>query len=241
MTRQQFLATFSGLYLTQLLGKNTREKYSAARLLGQEKLLQYSISIPLSKNAGKAFVKMQKAALKEGISLEIVSGYRSYDRQQQIWNRKFIINQAAGLSPIENIQKIIEYSTLPGTSRHHWGCDADLIDGSKSKNGDVLLSEKFHGEGPYTEMRIWMDEYAAKFGFIRPYTNDPNRTGFLYEPWHFSYAPESIPMLEDYLQLPLDILLKTDGLEGKSNLTLDFINQYRLERILGINPLLKSF
>ena len=26
------------------------------------------------------------------------------------------------------IDKIIEYSTLPGTSRHHWGTDIDIID-----------------------------------------------------------------------------------------------------------------
>jgi len=240
MTRNQFFSTLLGLYLTPLLGKNSLEKYSAARLLGQETLVQYSPSIPLSKAAGKAFVKMQKAALKAGITLEIVSGYRSYERQTQIWNRKYKANHDAGLSPIENIQKIIEYSTLPGTSRHHWGCDVDLIDGSKPKNGDVLLTEKFHGEGPYAFMRKWMDEHAAQFGFIRPYTEDPHRSGFFYEPWHYSYAPESIPMLEDYLQLPLETLLKTEKLEGKDYLTLDFITTYREERVLGISPLLKS-
>ena len=63
MTRNQFFSTLLGLYLTPLLGKNSREKYSAARLLGQETLVQYSPSIPLSKAAGKAFVKMQKAGL----------------------------------------------------------------------------------------------------------------------------------------------------------------------------------
>lgn len=115
-----------------------------------------------------------------------------------------------------------------------------MIDGSKPKNGDVLLTEKFHGEGPYAFMRKWMDEHAAHFGFIRPYTEDPHRTGFFYEPWHYSYAPESIPMLEDYLQLPLETLLKTEKLEGKDYLTLDFITTYREERVLGISPLLKS-
>jgi hypothetical protein len=47
-------------------------------------------------------------------------------------------------------------------------------------------------------------------------------------------------MLEDYLQLPLETLLKTEKLEGKDYLTLDFITTYREERVLGISPLLKS-
>ena len=36
-----------------------------------------------------AFLKMKNEALKSGIKLEIVSGYRSFDRQRKIWNRKF--------------------------------------------------------------------------------------------------------------------------------------------------------
>ena len=56
-------------------------------------------------------------------------------------------NRQAGLSPEENIQKIIEYSTLPGTSRHHWGTEIDIIDGTIQSQGDVLLAEKFHEGG----------------------------------------------------------------------------------------------
>ncbi len=69
----------------------------------------------------QAFEKMKKAALLVGIDIKVVSGFRSYERQRAIWNGKYKANRQAGLSPEENIQKIIEYSTLPGTSRHHWG------------------------------------------------------------------------------------------------------------------------
>lgn len=210
-------------------------------LLGKSTLQMYNASIPLVKAAGKAFEQMKKAAQKEGIILEIVSGYRSYERQKQIWNRKYIANKDQGLTPVENINKIIEYSTLPGTSRHHWGCDVDLIDATPKKEGDVLLTEKFHKNGPYEKMRIWMDEHAEKFGFFRPYTNDPLRKGFYYEPWHFSYAPISIPMLDAYLQLDLEKILIDEGLEGSTYLTASFLNQYREEHLLGIAAVLKTF
>ena len=169
---------------------------------------------------------MYKAAKKEGILLEIVSGYRSYERQKSIWNRKYKANEAAGLSPSENIKKIIEYSTLPGTSRHHWGTDVDLIDGSKTKEGDVLVAEKFHGNGPYVRMKSWMDQNANRFGFFLPYTNDSLRPGFYYEPWHYSYAPLSIPLLQSYLKMDLNKVLITDGLEGRASLTPVFVKEY---------------
>ena len=110
-------------------------------LLGKANPEFYNKKIPMIKEAGEAFVNMKKEALKEGIKIEIVSGFRSYNRQKQIWNRKFRINKMNGLSPQQNILKIIEYSTLPGTSRHHWGTDIDIIDGNKTVSGDVLLEK----------------------------------------------------------------------------------------------------
>ena len=46
------------------------------------------------------------------------------------------------------IRKIIECSTLPGTSRHHWGTDIDLIDAAHPQEGDVLVTEKFMTMAP---------------------------------------------------------------------------------------------
>ena len=82
------------------------------------------------------FNQMKNAAKKEGINMKIVSGYRSFNRQKLIWNRKFLNNQKQGLNPLENINKIILYSTIPGTSRHHWGTDIDIIDEIHNIKGD---------------------------------------------------------------------------------------------------------
>lgn len=236
-TKIYFLFTL--LFYLQICKGQNEYSFSQEALLGQSVPRFYSTSVPLLPEVGKAFEKMQKAARNAGIELEIVSAYRSYAQQQSIWNRKYIANAKKGLQPEENIKKIIEYSTLPGTSRHHWGTDVDLIDGSKQRNGDVLLTEKFHGDGPYVSLRKWMDKNASKFGFFRPYTQDPDRKGFYYEPWHYSYAPLAIPMLKAYLKLDLNRLLIPESLEGIHAVNPEFLSQYISEHVLGIAPNLK--
>ena len=131
---------------------------------------------------------MREAALEEGIEIEIVSAYRSYERQKFIWNRKFYSNAQNGISPKENINKIIEYSTLPGTSRHHWGTDIDIIDSNEKVNGDVLITKLYLKNGPFSKMYKWLTNNSKRFGFHEVYTNNINRKGFLFEPWHYSYC-----------------------------------------------------
>ena len=98
-------------------------------------------------SSGRAFQMMKTAALKDNIKLKVVSSFRDYSTQKRIWNRKYKRFTLEGLSPLEAIEKIVEYSTLPGTSRHHWGTEVDLILGDVEVKGDVLLAENFHG-GP---------------------------------------------------------------------------------------------
>ena len=232
--------TYLFIALTSLTFLN-QTRFKKEDLLGQDKLNFYNESIRLLPEAGKAFVAMRESALEEGIEIEIVSAYRSYERQKFIWNRKFYSNAKKGISPKENINKIIEYSTLPGTSRHHWGTDIDIIDGKKPKEGDLLLEEKFHENGPYVRLREWMEKNANRFGFYLPYTNSPKREGFNYEPWHYSFAPLSIPMLEEYLKLDLINLLTPNDLSGKSCIDEKFLESYINQNVLGINPKLKDF
>ena len=230
---------FLSLLAFNLVIAQEKTQYNEMELLGKVIPEFYSEKIPLIKKAGKAFMNMQKEALKEGIKIEIVSGFRSYNRQKEIWNRKFKFNKMNGLKPKQNLLKIIEYSTLPGTSRHHWGTDIDVVDANKIKNGDLLLEENFHGNGPYVKLREWMDINAKKFGFYRPYDDNPKRKGFKYEPWHYSYAPISIPMLKAYKKLKLKDQLVQKDLEGHQYINRDFLAKYKKEHILGISNYLK--
>ena len=134
------------------------------------------------------------------------------------------------------IEKIIEYSTIPGTSRHHWGTDLDIIDAEPPEEGDVLLPHKFHDNGPYNTLREWMETHAKDYGFFLPYNRDENRSGFKYEPWHYSFAPKSIPMLRQYLELDHAQLMLTADLNGAECLSQEFLNSYIKSHVMGIDP-----
>lgn len=182
------------------------------------------------------FDKMCEAASKSGFKIEVVSAFRSFQRQKQIFEGKYKRFTAQGLKPEDAIAKIIEYSTIPGTSRHHWGTDIDLIDGNATRPESVLQARHFHGEGPFCKFKEWMNEHAESFGFYEVYTDLPERKGFKYEPWHFSYAPVSIGLLKAYRELDIKQIMLEEDVLGATYFTDNFIEQYKLENVLDINP-----
>ena len=192
----------------------------------------------LRPEAAVAFKKMKEAASLDGVQLKVISSYRSYAHQNRIWERKYKRFRKSGLSPTQSIKKIIEYSTIPGTSRHHWGSDLDLIDGNPRVTGDVLVPSKFLGDGPFCDMKVWMDTNASRFDFHLVYTDAPARKGFKYEPWHYSYAPLSIPYLKKYQKLDIKSILEEGNLKGSEYFETEFIVRYLKENLLDINPYL---
>lgn len=216
-----------------------QDTYSVNILIGKGKPTLFGLGFKLKKEAQGAFLAMQKDALKSGIQIEVVSSYRSYDHQKRIWSNKYKRYISRGLSPEKSIQKIIEYSTIPGTSRHHWGTDIDIVDGAVPRPESVLESDHFEGKGVFVKMKKWLDLHASEYGFCLVYTNQEGRKGFKYEPWHYSYKPISKLMLADYRKIDIQSLLKKDSLLGSDFFTVEFINRYIAENILDINPDLK--
>lgn len=210
-------------------------------LLGQGSPdLTKTTSYRLRPEAAVAYEKMRAAAAKDGITFKVVSSYRDYNHQNRIWERKYKRFRESGLSPIKSIEKIIEYSTIPGTSRHHWGTDIDIVDGGKNVSGDMLVPSKFHGNGPYCDFKEWMDKNANRFDFYLVYTDVLNRKGFKYEPWHYSYRPLSLGYLNDYKKLDIKTILQSNKLIGSEHFTADFIENYINDNVLDINPELLS-
>ncbi|MCX2680399.1 M15 family metallopeptidase [Galbibacter sp. EGI 63066] len=217
-----------------------QETYSEAILIGKGTPDLHGEGIGLQKEAYDAFLKMRAAAKKEGIEIKVVSGYRNFNRQKAIFERKYKRYTADGLSPEAAIDKIVEYSTIPGTSRHHWGTDIDIIDNAAGINKNVLDPDKFVGNGPFCELREWLEEHANSFGFYIVYTDAPDRKGFKYEPWHYSYAPISKPMLRAYKKLDVKSILVGEQLLGSEHLSSEFMEAYIKNNILDINPELKD-
>ena len=184
----------------------------------------------------EAYERMRQAAAKEGIDIKVVSAHRSYHRQREIWNAKYKTLTLQGLPAKDAIQEIITYSTLPGTSRHHWGTDIDIIDNANPQSGDVLLAEKFYGDGPSSALRSWMNRNAADYGFLEVYTDHPNRKGFAHEPWHYTYHSLSKAYLEVLTNQVISEIAKDEQLLGRKFLDADFFKSYTTEHLLDINP-----
>jgi len=222
--------------LPQLSFKTFLQQFSREQLIGKGNPQFYGDGFQLEKNTYEAFLKMKEAASQEGIDIEVVSAYRSFERQKQIFEGKYKRFTNQGFAPLNAIKKIIEYSTIPGTSRHHWGTDIDIIDRNAPRPKSVLESSNFHGEGPFCKLKDWLNKHANRFGFYEVYTNNTTRKGFKYEPWHFSFAAISKPMLQEYKKLDIKKVLQEEKIEGSEFFTNDFISSYKNENILDINP-----
>ncbi|WP_422083880.1 M15 family metallopeptidase [Ulvibacterium sp.] len=243
MERRSFIkkSGFSGLALSLMpsWALNKEFEYSILELMGKVDIELYGKGINLRKKAHDAFVDMKKAAYNDGIDIKIVSSYRDFYRQEGIWERKFLrFTEDDGMRPLDAIDKIIEYSTIPGTSRHHWGTDIDIIDGYRKVEGDVLDPAKFENDGPFVDLKKWMDENSKDYDFYLVYTDDFGRRGFKYEPWHYSYAPISIPMLTEFRRKNILKLLQEEDFLGSEHFTNGFLKNYIQDNILDINPAL---
>ena len=243
MKRRNFIKTtaLSGLVISafpSLSFMYPQQVYTRDQLIGKGSPEFSGTQYKMHPEAYESFTRMAAEAVKEGIAIELVSAYRSFQRQKEIFEEgKYKRFTAQGLEPLEAIEKIIEYSTIPGTSRHHWGTDIDIIDSNgKPRPESVLQAQHFHGKGPFCKLKEWLNENAERFGFYEVYTNNANRKGFKYEPWHFSYAPVSKPMLAEYRKLDIKKILQEEKILGSDRFTDTFIEKYRSENVLDINP-----
>mgnify|MGYP000361024788 CR=1 FL=1 len=107
-------------------------------LIGMDDSRIVSDTILLEKETYSAFIQMKDAAEKDGIIIKLVSGFRDFYRQQMIWNNKYrkFTNEFSLDGPTA-IKEIIRFSTIPGTSRHHWGTEIDIIDKNFENEKDL--------------------------------------------------------------------------------------------------------
>lgn len=117
------------------------------------------------REAADALEEMQAAAWEDGLSLYVVSGYRSYDTQLSVY---------AGWVDLDGEEEADTYSSRAGHSDHQTGYTFDLNS----------LEQDF----AYTPEGIWLAEHCADFGFIIRYPEGKEAyTGYTYEPWHVRY------------------------------------------------------
>ncbi|MBD3362133.1 hypothetical protein GF362_00250 [Candidatus Dojkabacteria bacterium] len=125
--------------------------------------------------------KLFQKAKSEGINLQIISGYRSYQTQENIFNS--YVNSELNANPYlgyeDAVIKANIYSAKPGHSEHQLGTTVDIkcVDCTA-----FTFSEK------NIEVYNFLEENANNFGFVISYPeNTTEITGYKYEPWHIRY------------------------------------------------------
>lgn len=237
MSRRNFLkqmAISSISLISPSLFASLPNKYSKAVLIGKGKPKLYGKNYRLQKEAYLALETMKKEALTKNVKIHVVSSYRDFNHQNRLWLKKYKKYSALGYSKIKIINKIKEYSAIPGTSRHHWGTDVDLIDYDKKFSNNPLNNKK----NKQNSFRNWMDGNAHKYGFYLVYTDNKFREGYNYESWHYTYHKLSKPMLKAYLDLDITSVLKKEKIAGNTLFSKKFIDDYIQEHVLGINDYL---
>ncbi len=121
--------------------------------------------------AARAWQALHRAATREGVALDVISGYRSHDYQVAIIRRK--------LGRGQTIDDILRVNAAPGYSEHHSGRALDI-----GCPGQAPADIGFET----TPAFAWLREHGARFGFRLSYPRD-NPHGIDYEPWHWCWQP----------------------------------------------------
>ncbi|MBE7412494.1 MAG: M15 family metallopeptidase [Leptospiraceae bacterium] len=212
-----------------LIGDFSPEKYFEAYEGQKDKKVIYlrkDVILALNKML-RDFDKERENKSKQNIFL--VSGFRSFSHQKNIWEGKYrgdikMSTSIKGKTPEEKIFLILQYSSAPGTSRHHWGTDFDI---------NVLRNDYYEKNGHGEYLYNWLKKNAAKYGFCQPYNEyyKRNNAGYLEEKWHWSYAPIANQLLKDWVHYNSNSFLKYSG----RFLASEYLKELPYEYVVSVN------
>jgi hypothetical protein len=156
-----------------------------------------------------AFRALQREGDAFGWKIILVSGYRSYNGQRHLWNKKFkSVWEEAEMDGEHCVRSVFEYTSLPGFSRHHWGTELDLGEYHIKRRTQVPLGK----ERPKMEdFYAWLEVNAPRFGFCKVYKGVLG--AIQEEPWHWSYRryasefQKQFDALGDFSSLPMNSIL----------------------------------
>ena len=143
--------------------------YEVEDLKTISKTYSYGDNKKLNKEAYDAFISLADDAKKEGYTILIVSSYRTYQDQEDVWK-----DYKASFGT----KKADAYAARAGSSEHETGLAIDVAD-YNDKNDKFEATERFK----------WMQTNAHKYGYILRYPKGKeNITGYSYEAWHYRYV-----------------------------------------------------
>lgn len=144
----------------------------------------------LRKDAAGALQKMLQAFRQHhpDVPFVITSASRSFAYQRGIWERKWRRNRGIK-DQRQRLLKTLQFSAMPGASRHHWGTEFDLWP----------LENSYYKKGKGLVLYNWLRENAMTYGYCQPYTAG-RAEGHNEERWHWSYKPMAKVYLQQWLE-----------------------------------------
>ena len=198
------LCLFSALLLSFSSDDKNLNRYSKADLLGKispssdpnfsEIPSKFCLRsrLYLRNEVLEAYLELYKNARDEEIELVVISATRPFNHQKSIWDRKWNRTKYMGWQDIDKARDILNFSSMPGTSRHHWGTDLDLN----------ALENSYFETKDGKKVYDFLERCGGELGFVQVYTDKAKgRTGYEEEKWHWSYMPVSSVMLDAYNEM----------------------------------------
>jgi D-alanyl-D-alanine carboxypeptidase len=147
----------------------------------------------LRAEAAQATRQLMDEAAKSGVRFKVISGYRSFQTQQSLY-QSYVRNDGQAQADT--------YSARPGYSEHQTGLAADLGNTSGSCDLEICFTNTPGGQ--------WLAEHAHEYGFIIRYLEGKTPvTGYQYEPWHIRYVGKELATelknhqtMEEFFGLP---------------------------------------
>ena len=160
-----------GNYPLALVTKVTtlKSSYAPTDLVRIPEYMYPARELWLREEALRKLEQLWQAASDEGVTLTIISAYRSYDYQKTLFQ-----NYANSYGE----EAANRFSARPGQSEHQLGTTVDF-------GGTTVDLKAAYAD---TEQGRWLAENAYKFGFAMSYPEGKEEiTGYIFEPWHYRY------------------------------------------------------
>ena len=133
----------------------------------------------------------------------VVSGYRSYEYQDRLFQRKVNSYLSAGYTQEDAEAAAAAEVARPGTSEHQLGLAVDIVDSSLK---DLVVEQE------NLPAQKWLMEHSWEYGFIFRYPKDKTEiTGIVYEPWHYRYVGKELAKAIHFTGLTLEEYMENQG------------------------------
>lgn len=183
-TTSELVDIYGNVKANQYVANKAEKRGYTRRAQAIETRLVKIDSQRLQPEATDAYIQLKSNAKAEGLTLVLVSGYRSVANQKSIFNSRFVAPTTAAIidgSLDTELDEVLSTSSVPGYSRHHTGYTFDI-----GCNSSELVTFK------NTQCFDWIskDNYAQarKAGLIPSYPDGATNQGPNPEEWEYVWV-----------------------------------------------------